>query len=796
MESPAGRALKPALVAFLVALALRVVYLVEFSGSVFFTVPILDAAWHVEWARRIADGNLLDGAPYFRAPLYTWFLALVDVLAGAGAWAPRLAQAFLGALAAALTAAAVAFLAPDDRRTAARWSGAPLAAGLVVALYGPLVFSTGELLHEALLVPLVAGVMAAAAWGLRELDDPDAGVLPWFGAAFLLGLAAITRPSALALAPALLLLPWYGGRPGSNDAVSTPTDEMRPRARGAGGVGVAPGRRDPAPGRLLVPMLAGLLLPILPVTAINFIASGDLVLIASQGGINFYAGNNPDADGRRVVVPELAETTGWAEFEPRVQEIAETAIGRPLRPSEVSDWWMARGGGWIRENPGAASGLLFTKLGALLSGYEVPNNRDIYLARRDSLLLSVLIGRAGPFFWPWALLLPLAAFGLLASANERRRLAFPLAAAALYAASLLPFFICDRFRLPLVPLLAVPAALGLLSLMATVRLGARPPLRAAVAALLTLVVTLPTWGADTRVNVADAWHKLGEALYNRGETDRALAAFEEAAAAAPDDPAVRLGRAWTLVAAADSLQKAAAARRTADGAPGDTLALTMERTGARLDSLAGIEFAQLAERLPDSWPAQHGHGLWLFRHGRAVDAIPYLERAAGGHPEKKELHRDLGFAYEAAGMWREAGLALNHALRLGESSADLHLSLGLAALEGGAAHLAENNWRRGLELEPAHFRLLYNLGLLAFGQGRDDEAADLWRRGALASPTSPLIPWQEARLAARRGDDALALRRLDEAVALGIPPQRALEDPLLAPFVDRLRDVPYHPRTD
>jgi tetratricopeptide (TPR) repeat protein len=764
--------MRPALVVFAVALLVRVVYLLEFSGSIFFTVPILDAAWHVDLAQRVAAGNLLEGAPYFRAPLYTWFLALAKALFGDGAWPPRLAQALLGAGAAALVTLATALLlGPGDHREGGARRAAPLAAGLVVALYGPLVFSTGELLHEALLVPLVAGALAAAAWGLNERDDPDAGATPWFLAGLLVGLAAITRPNALVLAPALALAPRFV--PG-----------------GATPAGGSASRGAPSAGRHLVPVLVGIVLPILPVTAVNYISSGDLIPIASQGGINLYAGNNPDADGRQVRIPELAESAGWEEFEPRVRELAEQAVGRPLRPSEVSDWWAARGFEWLGANPGAAARLYLTKLGALVSGYEAPNNRDLYLARRDSLLLSFLVGRAGPLFWPWGLLLPLALFGILRPDGGSRALRLPLSAAFLYAASLLPFFICDRFRLPLVPLLAVPAGVGLAALAADLRARKRPPTRALLASAAALAVVLPTWGADTRIHVADAWHKLGEALYNRGEPDRALAAFEEAVAAAPDDPAIRLGRAFSLVAAADSLEESLR-RHARDGAPPeDPTDRIAAASGARLDSLAGVEFERLAARLPDSWPAQYGWGLWLFRHGRAAEAVPFLERAAGSHPGKRELHRDLGFAYEAAGLWREAGLALNHALRLGESSAELHLSLGLAALQGGAADLAENNWRRGLELDPNHFRLLYNMGLLAFGRGRDDEAADLWRRAGVAQPGHPLIPWQEARLAARRGDNPLAERKLAEAIARGIPLERALEDPLLAGFVDRLRGVP------
>ena len=530
------------LVVFAAALAARLLYLFEFQRSVFFSVPLLDAAWHEQWAGRVAQGHLLDGAPYFRAPLYAWILALLQTLFGGGPWAPRLAQALLGAATAAGVAWAAARLI--DRRSG-------LAAGLIVAFYGPLIFTGGELLHETLVTALLTGLFVLLVQGQLELDDPDAGTLPWFLAALCLGFAAITRPNALAVLPALLAAPWLLSKSAG----------LTGRAR-----------------RLLVPMAFGVLLPILPVTAINFIASGDLVWIASQGGINFYAGNNGAADGRSVIVPELSGTGGWEDFVPRVREIAERAEGRKLRPSGVSDYWAGRAWSWIRENPAAAGALTLRKLGALLGGYEIPNNRDIGVARHDSLLLSILVGRAGPFFYPWGLLLPLAAMGLWL-APDRRRLFGAWAPALLFALSLLPFFICDRFRLPLVPFLAVPAGLALVRLP---ELLARPARwRGALAAGgVALLLTLPTWGASTGGAPADAWHKLGEALYNKGEYSGSVEAFNEALRFAPDDPVIRLARAYAL-------------------------------QGVGADSLAEIELTEVARRLPESWQAQYGCGLSL-----------------------------------------------------------------------------------------------------------------------------------------------------------------------------------------
>ncbi|TPW06484.1 MAG: Uncharacterized protein FD129_2662, partial [bacterium] len=325
------------------------------------------------------------------------------------------------------------------------------------------------------------------------------------------------------------------------------------------------------PRHLLLPVVVGILLPIMPVTAINYIRSGDPVLIASQGGINFYAGNNARADGRHVVIPELSDLGGWEDFEPRVVSIAEAAAKRRLGPSGVSNWWFDRGLAWIRAEPARAAQLVVVKAGALLSGYEQPNNRDIAVARHDSLLLSLLVGRVGPISWPWGFLLPLALLGMtLAPSNRLLRL--PVAAAFLYGVSLLPFFICDRFRLPLVPFLAIPAGIGIARIPEVIRGPVLRHLRPLAALLLGLFLGAMTWGADTRVNEADSWHRLGEALYNDGRPFPSLDAFDEAVRRNPDDPSTRLGRAWALLSAADSLNRVPDPIRA-----------------ATLDSLAGTE---------------------------------------------------------------------------------------------------------------------------------------------------------------------------------------------------------------
>jgi 4-amino-4-deoxy-L-arabinose transferase-like glycosyltransferase len=53
--------------------------------------------------------------------------------------------------------------------------------------------------------------------------------------------------------------------------------------------------------------LLGLFIFIFPVTLRNYLVGKDFVLISSQGGINFYIGNNPETNGLSAFLPPFGD---------------------------------------------------------------------------------------------------------------------------------------------------------------------------------------------------------------------------------------------------------------------------------------------------------------------------------------------------------------------------------------------------------------------------------------------------------------------------------------------------------
>jgi tetratricopeptide (TPR) repeat protein len=437
----------PGLVAAAATIVVRFIYLLQIQNSPTFNAPLVDQEWHWKWAGDILGGSFLGGGAYFRAPLYPYFLAFLRLITDSSFFWVR----FLQVLLSAGTAFILVKLAEKlfNRTTA-------VVAGLIYAFYGTLVYFDTTLLIPVLFIFLsVLGVYLLVAYRKSSFW------LTWLATGLVLGLAAITRPNILAVIPFLILWAVLRDRAILSRSVRLKTAAI---------------------------MVLGVILPIIPVTVKNVAKSGDFILISSQGGINFYLGNNSDADGLTVVMPELDRTRlpGWQEFIPTTNAIAERESRRGLSEGEISSFWTRKALNFISDHPGDFLVLTFKKFVYLISGFEHSNNADIYFDRSESSLLSILIWR-GPIYFPFGLLLPFAFAGIWLYRKQTYVLWPVYIFLIAYALTVLAFFITARYRLPLVPFLILPAAAGAVRAVSVIR--QRKSLEAAVAIVL-LVVSL------------------------------------------------------------------------------------------------------------------------------------------------------------------------------------------------------------------------------------------------------------------------------------------------------------------
>ncbi|MCH2104820.1 MAG: tetratricopeptide repeat protein [Planctomycetes bacterium] len=475
-----SRTLKLVLVICLGALALRVGYVFEAQDNPMQQAPQMDARYHLEWAEALLSGEDHHPGPFFRAPLYPWFLAAALWLGGGSITAALLLQALLGAL--------TTFLTFCVARRAFPRSGplGPCLSALLVAANWVLIYFDGELLLPALAIPLQLNALLQTLALGEERRPRQAAItgLSW-------GLAAIVRPNVLAFLCALGL--WEVLR--------------RPR-------------------KALVPiMLAlGAATPILPIAAYNA-SQGDTVLISSQAGLNLWIGNNPNSDGVTAVVPGT-RPDWWGGHRDSILQ-AEQAEGGPLRPSEVSRYYSFRALAWAMEKPGDFIEHQLFKLRLLIAHRELGNNADVdFVAQRFSMIMRAL----PPSF---ALLFGLGLTGLLLGICRRElRPAIP-AYLTIYAATIVAFFVCSRFRAPLIPILACGAGHALAWLWHAARNRPKQALGAALCAVALAGLSLLSSPAKSDSDAPGQW-QLGVAAWRSGSHDAALEHFRASLKSRPD----------------------------------------------------------------------------------------------------------------------------------------------------------------------------------------------------------------------------------------------------------------------
>ncbi len=597
-----------------IGLAVRVIYVLQARANdpLFFS-PQLDALYHHQWARAILSRVEFINDAYFRAPLYPFFLALLYRLFGVNLLVVRLVQAAVGGASCGLVYILGSRL--FDRRTG-------FLAGLIMAFYPLFIYFDGELLIPVILIPLLLGGFL----GLFFSQQRDRHW--WLGGIFF-GLAAIARPNVLAFVMVLPL--WF-------------IFEYR---RGW--------------WRRLLVFLVAFFVPILPVTVRNYIKSGRLVLVAWQGGTNFYIGNNEYSDGTTAIVPGT-RGSWWGGYND-VKIGAERALGRELKGVEIDRFWTAKGLEFWRRAPAMALLLTLKKLYLWFSGYEVSNDRDLYFFKRYTLL-NFLLFQSPVFKFPFGLILPLAIVGIYLT-RWRWRVLLPVYLFLFaYTLSFVFFFVTARYRLPLVPFFILFAVVGVRRWLKVV---GKEKIRALTIFLFCLILlNLNLAGAGRRAEPAQNHFIAALGWHGQGKLAEAAAELEKALALDSAGNILSLGATLCLEQnrLAEAERLAAAAVRLHPGEPdaygiaGNVLA----EQGA-LDS-AAVMFQRVVELDPYSAEGWHNLGNIYLTLRQPGMARQFYQRALRLSPAWPTALFHLGLAYYYDGKPDSAHLLWQQVLRL------------------------------------------------------------------------------------------------------------------------------------
>ncbi len=612
--------------------------------SVLTRVPVLDEAHYLREAQAIAAGRLAPATPFVMSPLYPYFVAATGggrdfnadgVRQGPPPHGTRLAQAllWLGVIG-GLRVAARRLL--DDP-----YAWIPPA---LCALYAPAaVFVTTTLLE----IPFVFCLTTV----LVLLTPGPAGVAPavsrsWrvaAGAGLLIGAATLLRPTAL-----LLLLPAW--------------------------LAVGASRRVRPP---LVALLAGTLACLLPVVAHNSLRAGRLAGVSLNGGLNFYIGQGPGANGF------FRSFEGFQfEADPAGVTFLSGRLGRPVDgPGEADRIWFAHAWAAVREHPARALGLWARKAWLHFTAPEIDQVTPLSVWKRDGPPLRLLVV-------PYGLLSALGLAGLVLVARRPAWRPWLLTLGLLVAAQS-AFFVVSRYRLALVPSLALLAAAwaGELS-----RRRGRARLWPAVLALAGALVVVPwglgaqraAWNALGGANEARRWARLGDPE----GLARAETLYRESLEADPTQVAVYQGLARVLVRreqVEEALRVLAAGALRVD--QGDLL----ERDLAMLH-MQQARYDEALPRLlsyrrdhPDDAEVLHALAVALQGTGRTAEAIEASRRLVALRPDDPQGYVNLGVLLARTGRAEEARGVFEAGLRRCPDSASLRRNLQVLGAAGAGA---------------------------------------------------------------------------------------------------------------
>lgn len=478
----------------LVALAIRVVYLVDISDSPYFNFPVLDSFWYDAKAKDVLAGDLLASSGSFRTPLYIYFIAVCYQTFGQGYLAPLLIQALVGAVICGLLYLITA-------RLFGRLAG--ILAGFGFAFYRIAIYSDGEMLPTTFFLVFV---LAAVYFIMDGIEARRVGRA--LAAGLFLGLAFLTRPDVLPFAFALVIVIIV---------------LLRLRV----GLRIA--------GSLCIPLVALMLL----LGYRNYVAFDEFHILSPQGAVNLYIGNAAYADGKTPVAPPTRYPYHIA-YDPSEDSItlgctqaATENVGRELSDREISGYYMRKTLGEIRNDFAGWLGLVMRKVYYFFNTYE---RSDIKLMPRwiehhsDLLKLPLL---------PYGVVMPLGLAGMALSVARHRRLTWVITAGFLaFGLNAIMFFVIWRYRLPAVPFLAVFAGYAAAEVWNAFRRRAYRVLGLILAAAVALGLVSASRFLDVAVEAYEVQYVINEgALFMKaGRPEEATELYNQAIAMDPVNP--------------------------------------------------------------------------------------------------------------------------------------------------------------------------------------------------------------------------------------------------------------------
>jgi tetratricopeptide (TPR) repeat protein len=367
---------------------------------------------------------------------------------------------------------------------------------------------------------------------------------------------------------------------------------------------------------------------------------------------------------------------------------------------EVSDYYLAAAFRYIKANPTEWLRLMGRKWLLVWNAYEAPDTEDYYLYKEWSGMLRRMDG-----ILHFGVLCPLGLAGLVLTIRRYRALWVLYAWLIVTAIGVAAFVVFARYRLPLVPVLAMFAGAGLIELVSTIRAGSgrRAAIAAAVLIAVAIVANRPV--PFSRQACAFSYTNHAVVLADGRRSDEAMREVEKALRLSPDNVDAHMVKASVLLDSRRHEEAIIHYQRAAEGDP--HYAAARRGIGDALMGLGRFEEAEqtymAALRIkPGDAAALTGLATAAARQGKFADAIERFRGVIATAPDHAEAHLNLGNTYAAMNRPQEAAAAYEQALRCRPVYADALYNLGVLEVRRGWLETAAGRFRRVLELQPDH----------------------------------------------------------------------------------------------
>lgn len=504
-------------IAVTIAVLLRVAYWISVGSEPWFQTPGMDPEFYLNWSSAIIGGNGGDYLPFPRAPLYPYILSGIRTIFGDWWVLPRL----FNLLCDVLTTILVWSIA---KRASSRDAG--FFATLLIALSGISIYMSGELLMTSLETMLATAFL----WFFIRTIETQRWLFATYAGIFA-ALFSLCRPNGLLLvfaAPVIIVIIGFtkqtreDEKNRNNGRLKTPSDYF--------GIVISRLRGyflDNKSINTALAMLLSAIFCISPVAYFNYAATGKIIPVATQGGVNFFIGNARGATGWSSTLPGVG--ADWTEND--AARLANNNAGKMLPVYEQSQQFWKMGLEEIRADFGAWLKLMTQKTLLLLNIREIGNNRPLSLPCESAPYLQwlLLISFGG--------IIPFAVIGVYASRYDRPLLISLGSFFILFGGSLLLFFISSRYRTPMFPAIAILAGIGINHIAEKWQSNLKTILSIfAISAL----ITIPPWTGSSFDEPTQGYFVIGNALLKQGKPVEARQFYDRTKIIEPDYPRLHL----------------------------------------------------------------------------------------------------------------------------------------------------------------------------------------------------------------------------------------------------------------